>query len=162
MADGAALSIRPAESSAESGEVVNVDVVLDAGAQPVDALAAHLDFDPRLLAVVDQAGVPADRIQPGTVHDNLANDVDNTLGTIDYAIVCSDTPPLEGATTVATIRFIVKADAYGDAWVRFNTSGPRETGAFYEGDTVLGQLAAGRIALPPMPFALHFPMILKK
>ena len=156
------LRIEPAQSAADRGQVVTVEIILGAGDQLVDALAAHLDFDPLRLMVVNEAGAPTDRIQAQTGHATLANQVNNTLGTIDYGIVCSDTPPLAGTTAIASVRFKVKDGAYGDAWVRFIASGPRETGAYFEGEPVLGKLAAGHILLPPIPHALHLPMLLRQ
>jgi len=103
----------------------------------------HLDFDPAALQVVDAAGAPATQVQPGTALSTvLINNVDATRGWTDF-LATSLGAPATGQFTVARLR--VRLLAIGTTWVRFSFSDWRATDIAYQGQSVLGEIAAAEV-----------------
>jgi len=104
----------------------------------------HLDFDPAALQVVDAAGAPATQVQPGTALSTvLINNVDATRGQADFLASSLSATPASGQFTVA--RLWVRLLSPGAAWVRFSFSDWRSTDLVYQGQSVLGEIAAAEV-----------------
>ncbi len=109
LAQGATVSLSPANGSVDLGHTIKVSIRLD-NVSDLYGAEVHLTFDPTLLEVVDTddqaAGV---QIAAGTflAADFVAqNAADNTAGKIDFAI--SQMPPhdpVTGSGTLAEITF---------------------------------------------------------
>ena len=160
-AEGVGLRLEPDLAIVEPGQIVTLHIMLEAGTQTVDALAAHLDFAPSRLVVVDEHGAPTDRIVARASLAPLANSVDQAAGTIDFAGMSGQNPPLSGRVVVAEIRLLLKEAASGPGWVRFSTNEPRETGVFSGGEAVLGTLHAGLVVLSGEGSTVHLPFVLQ-
>ena len=157
-AGGATLRLLPASTA--SG-VFDLDIQLATGGGSADAVAVHLDFDPRLLAVVNASGTPVDTIQPRSGMTTLHNGVDNVAGTIDYAAMKGAGGAVKGTVTVARARFKVIGMDIGSTWVRFSTTPPRQSSVFFDGEPTLGGLYAARVQLATAVSTVRIPLLLK-
>jgi hypothetical protein len=140
------LRIDPPASSVTPGEIFSVDVVLQAGDQPVDSVDAYVSFDPANLRVVDTAGNEAKTIVPGNALPLvLQNGVDNGQGRIVFSAgrQLGGIPPT-GDLLLATIRFkAVAATSTDGIPVAFETG----TDVFSRGDSVLGTSVGGVVII---------------
>ena len=154
------LSLAPASTVAAVGDVIALDVVADAGVQPVDAAELHLDYDPAVLQVVDAAGDPATEIEPGTALPTVfLNSVDPARGWADYLASSLGSSPASGEFTVATLRF--KVLQAGKTWVRFSFSDWRLTDATYQAQSVLGSVEAAQVQATAR-YDIYLPVIVKQ
>jgi len=112
------LSIAPSEAVLHLGGIVPL-IVTAAMSDPVDSADLHLSFDPALLQVVDAAGQPVGKIEPGqTLTVTLQNRVDNQGGNIYFSAGRAPRrTPISGTFTLAT--FYVRAQGVGDAAMQF-------------------------------------------
>ena len=153
------LRLVPAAALVSAGDVITVDVVAGAGAQPVDAVEIHLDFDPTLLQVVDASGTPATQVQPGTALPIvLGNAVDPVRGRVDFVASSVGSSPASGQFTIARVRF--KALQLGQAEVRFSLSSWRSTEIISQGASVLGDVEAAEFVIVGAEKA-YLPVIVK-
>ncbi|MFH1085525.1 MAG: hypothetical protein V1772_07165, partial [Chloroflexota bacterium] len=140
------LRVAPGASRVRVGQVFDVVLELDAGAQPVDDVYACLNYDPHALTVVDSAVNPTDDVTPGTAWLLiLVNSVDNATGQISFGARGSGTA---GRFAVATVRFKALATAAASA-LNWNLAEPRDTGAGYRGESVLGATENGSVTVEP-------------
>ena len=146
-ADTVSISIVPSSTIVWVDDIVTVDIVLEAGDQPVDGAEAHIDFDSAYLIVVDADGDPTDSIISGTTLPiEMQNSVDNSQGTIDYAAGILSGEPPTGDFTLATIRF--KAEAPGPQAgipLSFVLTLPRKTQVVFEANSILGDHTDGNL-----------------
>ena len=123
---------------AQIGDIVELQVLLDADGETFDTLGFLINFDQTLLQVVDAAGDPASQVESGSLRGfNVANIASNTEGTIEFsqAIIGGQTG---GTFTVATIRFEVIAPLpEGGTQATFTGVARGWTGVFSEGDNLL-------------------------
>ncbi|HEY65452.1 MAG TPA: hypothetical protein G4O02_12875, partial [Caldilineae bacterium] len=153
------LRLVPSSTDASIGDVVSIDVMADAGTQPVDAVALHLDFDPAVLEVVDAAGAPATEVEPSmALPAVLLNSVDPARGWVDLMVSSLGGSPASGQFLVARLRF--KVLAAESTWVRFSFSDWRPTDVTYQGDSVLRNVEAAEIRSAG-GYSLYLPVILK-
>jgi hypothetical protein len=128
----ATMGFNPTTTVTHAGETAVLQVLLDADGVTFDTVGFKINFDPTVLQVVDAAGDPASRVEPG---DNLPgieamNIVSDTIGTIDFAQIIIGGQP-GGTFTVATIRFkVIAALSEGTTQVMF-VDGQGNTGVFY-------------------------------
>ena len=143
---GVDIYLEPPSSSTYVGSIFTLDIMADAGVQPINNVELYLNFDPAFLQVVDVSGNPASAIEPdpNALNTVLLNSVDNTNGLIRYdAGRLSGTPP-SGTFRIATIRF--KAlDESSQTSVRFDPS----TDAFYNGASVIGSTQDASVEIQP-------------
>jgi len=107
------LRVEPRVSTRGAGELLVLDLLVDAETQPVSSVEVVLEFDPKLLEVVDAAGNQTDRIDvdPGALGAVLWNHVDNSSGRIEYD-AGQELPPgtaPTGSFRLASVRFRVLA-----------------------------------------------------
>ncbi len=149
----------PSSALAAVGQVIAVDVIADAGAQPVDAVELYLDFDPALLQAVDASGAPVTAVQPGTALPAvLLNRVDPAWGWIDFVAASAGGTAASGQLVVARLRF--KVLGAGQTAVRFSFSDWRPTDAAYAGESVLGAAAAARVRAAEE--VIYLPIVMRR
>jgi len=154
------LRIQPSSTQVAVGQVVALDVLAEAGAQPVDVAELYLDYDPALLQAVDAAGAPATGVQPGTaLGTTLLNRVDPAWGWADLIATSAGSPAPSGQFLVARVRF--KVLAAGQTTVRFSFSDWRTTDVAYRGDSMLGAVQAPVIE-GGQTKSLYLPLVLKR
>ena len=103
----ATMGFSPTAASAGRGDIVVLQVPLDADGVTFDVVGFLIHFDPTFLEVVNAAGGPVAQVESGDLPGtNVRNIASNTAGTIDFAqaIVGGHTG---GAFNVATIRLKV-------------------------------------------------------
>ena len=123
----------------EVGDIVTLQVLLDADGVTFDTVGFLVNFDPTRLQVVDAAGDPASEIEPGNVPADFTapNTASNTQGTIDFAQGILPPGQTGGTFTVATIRFrVILWLPIGGTQVTF-VDGQGNTGVFQGGNQLL-------------------------
>jgi len=81
------IAVSPASKEVWQSDVFTLDILVQAGSQPVDLAEAHLNFDTTYLEVLS--------ITPGsTLSSVLQNTYSNAAGTIDYAAGSLGTPAM--------------------------------------------------------------------
>jgi len=146
-------------SSRGADELLLLDLLADAGAQPVNGVELALEFDPALLEVVDAAGEPAEAIDgdPGAFGRVLRNVVDNAGGRIEYDAGQELPPgsPPTGTFRVASVRFKVRTTP-GLGQVRYLDG----SDAFYAGQPLVTQREGAWIVGPGRALEeLYLPMV---
>jgi len=158
-ASGADFSLVPDSQTVSTGQVVSVDIRIDASEQELDTVEVHLNYDPEFLQVVDEndnriTGVAEDAIVPGNITSTrlttrLLNSVDNTTGhaAISYGISpVEGTPPVNEAFILGTIRFkAIKATA--GTTISFSTAIGRYTLAVRSGYNVTGNRSGSTLVI---------------
>jgi len=141
------LLLSPASQRGSVGDTTYVDIIIKSGSQAVDGVEVHLDFDPAVLGVRDEAGQPAESIIGGTaLPDELLNLVDSEQGRIDYAAGVLQGPLPSGTFVVATVPFEVLAAHPSDVLLSVVTALPRKTDITFEGASTLGAYAGARVS----------------
>ena len=122
----------------ERGDVVILQVHLDADGVTFDVAGFLINFDQTFLQVVDVAGDPASQVEEGDLPGiNWVNTALNAAGTIDFAqaIVGGQAG---GTFTVATIHFkVITTLAAGSTQVEFEGVERGDTGVFSAGTNLL-------------------------
>jgi hypothetical protein len=133
----ATMAFSPTATSAAPGDVVVLQVPLDADGVTFDVAGFLIHFDPTHLQVVDAAGDPASQVEQGDLPGtNVVNTASNTQGTIEFAqaIFGGHTG---GTFTVATIRLeVIGLLPAGGTQVRF-VNGAGNTGVYLAGQQLL-------------------------
>ncbi|MCX6031289.1 MAG: pre-peptidase C-terminal domain-containing protein [Chloroflexi bacterium] len=153
------LRLAPSSALAAVGQVIALDVIADAGTQPVDTVELYLDFDPALLQAVDASGAPVTAVQPGTALPAvLLNRVDPAWGQLDFVASSAGGTAPTSQFVIARLRF--KVLQAGQTAVRFSLSDWRTTDAVSGGESVLGAVAAARVR--GAVDVLYLPVIVKR
>jgi Leucine-rich repeat (LRR) protein len=125
---GGIVEIFPSTSQVEAGEVFEVVIEVQAGAQEVDGASAYLDFDPTSLEVLNMTS--------GDYLDlTLDNTFDNGAGIINFAAGKLAAPFPSGDFELVTIRLKAKT-AMAEIPLGLVYSQPRYTDATFGGDRV--------------------------
>jgi hypothetical protein len=153
------LRLVPTSALLAVGQVIAVDVIADAGGQPVDVIELYLDYDPALLQAVDAAGAPVLTLTPGAALPTvLLNRIEPAWGWADYIASSAGGSAPAGQFVIGRLHF--KVLAAGQTSVRFSFSDWRTTDAAYSGDSVLGATAAARVR--GAESVLYLPMVTKR
>ncbi len=146
---GVQVGITPHMTEVAPGDVFSVDVLVDAGSQPVDGAEVYLDYDPSRLQVVDATGSSADHVENGAALDVvLRNHVDNAAGRIDFAAGTFSATPPSGTFALLTIRLkALSLTGSPSTALSFVHEPPRKTNVVYAGLSVLGATDDGVVAL---------------
>lgn len=162
-ADAVNLVLDPATVNVKPGDTFEIAVKAVPNNQQFQAMDVFLDFDPRVMEVVDalpaEPGIqvkPLDKwpVQPTPLNPViLANQVDNFKGEITFCvgIPIPKTYDSNSPVTVATVTFKVKANATGSAPITFHTVPGRQTQVAYSGVTVWGTLTGAGVAINTTP-----------
>ncbi|MBI4498911.1 MAG: hypothetical protein HY689_13545 [Chloroflexi bacterium] len=149
QAGAVTIAMDPGSASLEVGQMVALDIRVNAGTQQVDAVDVFLDFDPAVLRVVDAAGNEAGAVTPASnspLKQTLANRADNALGRIDFSAGRSPADaPGSGSFVVATVRFHGRAP--GSSAVAFSLTSARPTGVFFQSVALLGSVTDGSVTV---------------
>ncbi len=136
------LTFSPTSHTANPGDIVTFDLMMQAGAQQVNNVELYIDFDPVMLQVVDAGGNPASTIESdlSTLNTELANSANNTTGQIRYdAGKLTGTPP-SGTFRVAVVRFKLVA-AFTTTTIQYVTP----SDVFFGGVSVVGTLGNAQV-----------------
>jgi len=153
------ITFAPSSITVDTNDIFTVDIVIQAGAQPLDTVEAHIHFPAGVLQVVDVGGSPATTVEGGTAFDmELTNSADNSAGKIRYAATMLGSS-LTGDITVATIRFKTLSPTLGD-WLRFQVWPPEKTDVTHLGQSVLTAWPAAPVTVEGYP-KIYLPIILK-
>ena len=129
------LSLSPSPLTMVPGETVTMTIEVQAGTQSVDGVAAYLDFDPARFAL---SGV-----SPGAdLPFPLANQVDNTVGTLDLVRGALAAPFPSGTFVLATFQ-LQAIGTVGPGTLTFNQGTPsplRQSDVTSGGASVLGSV----------------------
>ena len=132
------LAVLPASQTVSIGQVFSVTLQAAAGQQPVDTIAAYLDFDPTKVRVTS--------ITPGAILPNVTtNTYDNNAGTLDY-VAATASGAVQGAFTVATVYFEA-LDYTASTALTFHTTDQRRTDARLAGASVLGSTHSAAVTI---------------
>lgn len=149
-----ALGFDPTELSGELGDILEVQLMLYAGDQPVDTVDVTVSYPSSSLRLVDAAGNAVAQAEAGDAFDIvLANAANGAEGTLHLAV----TQPggaITGAVNLATLRFKAVGPA-PNGLLRFMMYEPRSD-VWYRGESVLGSWPSAsvhiageaRVALP--------------
>ena len=112
------LDLYSSAPSVKVGDIFQVEVVANAGGQPIDGGSFLLHYDPSILTPVDASGNPAGISEPGLALPSvLTNWVDARGGAIGYtASIMQGTPP-SGQVVLTTLNF--RALQAGPALLQF-------------------------------------------
>jgi len=150
----------PASITRSVGDIFTVNVVIQAGAQPVDTVDAWISYPTSLLRVVTSGGSPASAIEGGSAFGlELINVADNADGTIHYAATMLG-GSLTGNITLATIRFKAVGPGAGE-WLRFMVWEPTATDVTYRGNSVLTAWPSAPVAVTGRA-KVYMPAIMKQ
>jgi DNA-binding beta-propeller fold protein YncE len=139
------LSLLPSTAALGIGQVLTTTIQLSTGAQPVDGVAAFLNFDPSIFQVVDAASNPATSIaNPGSPFDQqIQNSVDNSTGQINYSVGTLNQPRPSGTITVGTIYLkAIKPSTGSNVTFAFDQANNRVTDVEYQFTPLLNQSQA--------------------
>jgi hypothetical protein len=153
--------IDPSTTSVSSGSPFTLDVIIEAGTQPVDSSQVCLDFDPVYLQVLG--------LIPGSIPwTTMTSTFDNTEGQIDYAAGFL-TGETTGTFSLVTIQFQATTATPGTDVV-FCLTSPRDTTVYYGITNVLASTTDGQVVITavtptPVPPGIHdafAPVVLKR
>jgi hypothetical protein len=150
LSDTSGLAMNADRVSARAGDVITVDIVASVDQSIADTVDAYLNFDPRLLEVVDTNDNPTESIELNTdlFDQAIVNTVDNASGQINLSASVFGEPYLEGDFIVATARFRARV-AIDALALGFAQGGVRASNIYRFGESVNPRLT--NIGEPPEP-----------
>jgi len=132
------LAIVPTTTTVGVGQIFNVAVQVQAGAQFVNGAAAYLNFNPAYLQVIS--------LNSGTMlPDVLQNTYNNSTGQINFAAGDLNLPNPSGTFTLVAITFTAVGATTGTA-ITFNGAATRKSDATLGGASVLDHTEGGTVA----------------
>ncbi len=133
-----------------AGQVFDLILQVQAGAQPVDAAAAYLVFDPSALRVLS--------VTPGTALGTiLQNEFDNADGRVHYAAGLLD-GTASGTFTLARITFQV-IQATPDMRITLSSFKPYRSDVTYQGRSVLARAQEIRLTAMRARYRSYLPAV---
>lgn len=142
------ISVQPAVSTVQVGDIFTLTVEVASGAQLVDGVSVYLDYDHTLMHV--QQIIPAASSLPLV----LQNSFDNDTGQIDYAAGTFSNFP-SGTFDVAYLQ-MVAITTTNSTTLAFHTVVPRQSDVTYGGVSVLGSLHPASVVIEPAPPCYDF------
>lgn len=141
----------PRSGHAKPGDVVTVDVVVQAGAQAIDGAAFVLHYDPQRFAPVDSGGKANDKVEPGLLLPAVMGDwIDTKSGTVGYSGGMVQGTPPNGRITVARARFrVLPGASAGVTTFSFEAVGSSFMQITNGGENLLGLTLPGSITIDP-------------
>lgn len=159
----ASLAMLPGARRMTPGEEFTLTLTADLSDGLADTVDAYIDFDPKVLEVVDSAGLPATSVE---VNDDVFdsptfNAVDNAVGQINLSASVFDSPYLSRSLRIATIRFRAK-DTAGSTQIVFARSRARWSDTLKAGDSQAAALShANVLVVDPDTRGVYLPFILR-
>jgi hypothetical protein len=149
-AGAARIYLTPATVTAAPGQEFTIDLMVDAGSQPVAAVDAFLDFNPTYLRVW---GIVPDVAALPTV---LISTFDNTSGQIAYSVGKALTgDDATGTFRLATIRLQAVGTTTGTQMAFAFQPPLRNTDIFYQGQSVFGSATNASVRVRPFQLPLQ-------
>lgn len=137
-ADSVVIAIAPGTLTTGTGQTFSVSIRVQAGQQPVDSVAAYLNFDPSILQIVSVA--------PGTTLPVvIQNQFDNALGTLDFSAGTFSNFPT-GSFDLATLTLRAVRPSAGSP-LAFNHAVPRASDSAYQGRSIFDRAEDGLIVI---------------
>jgi hypothetical protein len=100
------LSMTSSAATVNVGQIVRLDVVAQAGGQPVDGAAFVINYDAHRFAPVDSSGNPAFGMEPGVALPAvMGNWIDTAGGSVGYATGILQGQPPTGRIVLGSLRF---------------------------------------------------------
>lgn len=134
---GVAVIIDPSTATVSEGSTFTMDVIIQAGSQPVDSAQVYIDFDPTYLNVLGLTG--------GLTLTELYRSYDNIAGQIGYSAFTLG-PGATGTFTLVTIEFQAMAITAGTD-LTFGFTPPRETKVRNGEFKVLGSTSGAQVEI---------------
>jgi len=151
---GVSILLDPGLKIATVGEIFDLHIRINAGAQPVDGAQAYVNFNPAYLQVLSV--IPDLSVFPDIV---AAPTWDNAAGHVGYAAGILIGTPATGNFRIATIRFFAAAPVGGTV-VSFAFHPPfRDTNVTYQGARMLGGSVNSIILIMPAGAATATPTV---
>ncbi len=153
------ISIDPPSKVAAVGDILALDICVDAGTQQVDTVVVAVDFDPVYLQVVDASGNPVTMIEDAGAFDMvLLNNADNAGGQIDFQAGALTGPPQSGTFVLARIRFkALNGTGAGSTALTFVNTTQRPTDATFGGVPCLGGTSRSMVGINA--HSIYLPLI---
>jgi hypothetical protein len=130
--------------------MVAVDVVAQAGTQPIDGVSFILKYDPGRLQLVDEQGAPAKGAEPGAqLPSVMGNWVDHRGGAVGYAAGILQGAPPDGWVLVAHLRFRALTTGPEPAQLSFYPTPSRFMQVTNGGVNLLGRATGAAIIISP-------------
>ena len=148
------LTLSPSSTSVTINNNFTVDINLDTGGGPIDAVDVYsLHFNPAVLQVVDSnAGTAGVQIAPGTIlPNNVVNTVDNTAGILQYSQASSGGGSFTGTGTLATITFKGVGVGSSSVTMDFIPGNTDDTNAAFQGLEQLTSVGNGSFTVNAAP-----------
>lgn len=142
--------LTPATVATAPGQEFTIDLMVDAGSQPVAAVDAFLHFNPTYLWVL---GIVPDATALPTL---LISAYDNAAGEVTYS--AGKDPGGANATgtfRLATIRLRAVGTTTGTQLAFVFQPPLRNTDIFYQGLSVFGSATNGNVTIPPLQIPLQ-------
>ncbi len=147
------ISLDPQNATVQPNATFTVNVLATSPSQSFLGADFELQFDPNVLTVVTQAGVPATGVEQGNLGGIApVNTVNNSSGRIRYAEVRTTGGEVTGNYTLATIRFkVVGAPGASSplTFVKANAASPSIPTSILCGAP--GVPAGGLVTIPAQP-----------
>lgn len=159
--DGVAIRLVPSGTIVSVGQILTLPIQIEAGGQPVDSAAAHIDFDPDYLQVVTVQKTKAVTITPALADlpTVLQNAVDNDAGTIDYSAGLLTGDPPTGTFDLAVVRLRAVTET-ATAALAFVSEPGRQTEVASGGVSVLGEQTGSQITIGG-PWRVYLPLVIR-
>jgi hypothetical protein len=141
------MSISASSAAVKVGEIVEVQVVANAGGQPVDGAAFVLNYNPSVLAPVNAQGNPVSGVEPGAALPSVYTNWVDPRGAIGFSAGMLQGEAPSGSFVLAVVRF--RALQTGSSIVDFATGPSPHVQLTYGGANLLG--SAGGLALNVVP-----------
>ncbi len=146
----AVLSLEPKVKTVNVGGTLDLNIVLDTHAQPIEGVDIYsLHYDPAMLQVIDdspsQNGI---QIKSGTIIPlNGGNIVDQNIGTIKFSQVMDNGKTFSGKGVLGTIHFKAIKAGTSDLKFDFKLGSTVDTNAAYRGNDQLSEVIGATITI---------------
>ena len=149
------MSVEPPTITVTVEDQFTVTVKISAGTQEVDGAEFDLRFEPLFLQVVDEAGQPANQIEPaGPLPEVLFNEVDPVAGRIRYAAGTFDTASGEFPLVILRFRALASTQATNLHYAYADVTAPG-------GQSVVGELRDGTVSIGGRLVKCYLPSTLR-
>jgi hypothetical protein len=131
------------------GEYLDVAVVAEAGAQPIDGASFVMQFDPAVFSPVDAAGNPAAAMEPGLALPSvMGNWLDANGGAAGFSAGMLQGEPPSGQVVLAKLRFrVLSAPGNGSTALGFRKNAPNLMQLTNGGINLLGTVNGATISV---------------
>jgi hypothetical protein len=143
------LSIWTSADQLRVGEYLDIAVVAEAGAQPIDGASFVMQFDPAVLSPVDAGGNPAAAMEPGLALPSvMGNWLDAAGGAAGFSAGVLQGEPPAGQVVLAKLRFrVLSSPATGTTALGFRSGAPHLVQLTNGGLNLLGNVDGATVSV---------------